>query len=56
MLAPNKLEEYTAAVHVQEAAIDNCWGFIDGTVRPICRPQKHQRVLYYNGHKKNPQH
>ena len=27
----------------------NCIGFIDGTVRPICRPTRHQRVCY-NGH------
>ena len=26
-------------------------GFIDGTVRPICRPQEMQRVVY-NGHKR----
>ena len=29
----------------------NCWGFIDGTVRPISCPGRHQRVLY-NSHKK----
>ena len=28
----------------------NCFGFVDGTVRPICRLTKHQRVVY-NGHK-----
>ncbi|XP_068692273.1 uncharacterized protein [Montipora foliosa] len=33
------------------AALDNCWGFIDGTVRPVCRPGLNQRVLY-NGHKR----
>ena len=27
------------------------WGFIDGTVRPICRPERHQRQ-FYNGHKR----
>ena len=31
--------------------MDNCWGFIDGTVRPICRPSRNQRVVY-NGHKR----
>ena len=30
--------------------LDNCWGFIDGTVRPLCRPGENQRILY-NGHK-----
>ena len=30
---------------------DNCWGFIDGTVRPICRPNVNQKIVY-NGHKR----
>lgn len=29
----------------------NCWGFIDGTARAICRPTVNQQ-LYYSGHKK----
>ena len=33
------------------AAIQNCWGFIDGKVRPISRPGRNQHVMY-NGHKK----
>ena len=33
------------------AALNNCCGFIDGTVRPISRPGKHQSLVY-NGHKK----
>ena len=28
-----------------------CFGFIDGTVRPIARPGENQRVVY-NGHKR----
>ena len=28
-----------------------CFGFIDGTVRPICRPQENQGIVY-NGHKR----
>lgn len=31
--------------------MDNCWGFIDGTVRPICRPSENQ-MEYYSGYKK----
>ena len=27
------------------------WGFVDGTVRPICRPSLSQRA-FYNGHKR----
>ena len=35
-LSPIKLEEYAAAIHDKGAAVDFCWGFVDGTVRPIC--------------------
>ena len=35
-----KLEQYAVAVAEKGAALDNCYGFIDGTVRPICRPPK----------------
>jgi hypothetical protein len=31
-------------------ALENRWGFVDGTVRPICCPTKNQKVAY-NGHK-----
>ena len=31
--------------------LENCWGFVDGTVRPLCRPGENQRIMY-NGHKK----
>ena len=50
-LQPCKLEEFAAAIHQQGAALNNCWGFIDGTVRPISRPGENQRVMY-NGHKR----
>ena len=33
------------------AALENCFGFVDGTVRPIARPDEHQRIMY-NGHKR----
>ena len=32
-------------------ALDDCWGFVDGTVRPVCRPSENQRAIY-NGHKR----
>ena len=50
-LAADKLTEYAVAVYGKCHALDNCWGFIDGTVRPICRPGENQRVVY-NGHKR----
>lgn len=50
-LMPVHLEEFATAIHDKGAALQNCWGFVDGTVRPICRPGQNQRCLY-NGHKK----
>ena len=50
-LTPIKLEEYCRAIKRKGAALHNFFGFIDGTVRPICRPTVNQRMLY-NGHKK----
>lgn len=51
LLNPNLLERYADAIHQKGGALDNCFGFIDGTVRPISRPNEHQRLLY-NGHKR----
>ena len=45
------LKNYATAIHSKGAALSNCWGFIDGTVRPVCRPRQNQRTLY-NGHKR----
>lgn len=50
-LSPDKLLEYAQAIEAKGSPLTNCWGFIDGTVRPICRPQHHQREVY-NGHKR----
>ena len=45
------LQKYANAVFNKGAALDNCFGFVDGTVRPICRPDQNQRIVY-NGHKR----
>ena len=50
-LQQNKLIEYAQAVHSKSHALENCWGFIDGTVRPICILGENQKVVY-NGHKR----
>ena len=50
-LTPENLQIFANAVFAKGAALDNCWGFIDGTVRPICRPTRNQRMVY-NGHKR----
>ena len=38
-LQPNQLYSYAEAVHRLGAPLGNCFGFIDGTVRGIARPQ-----------------
>ena len=50
-LTPANLRRYADAVHAKGAPLTNCWGFIDGTARPICRPSIHQRKVY-SGHKR----
>ena len=50
-LNSRSLQSYADAIHRKGAALNNVWGFVDGTIRPCSRPQTDQRVLY-NGHKK----
>ena len=45
------LNQYADAISNKGAALENCFGFIDGTVRPISRPVANQRIVY-NGHKR----
>ena len=51
LLSPPKLLQYAEAIEQAGAALSNCWGFVDGTVRPVCRPNENQRAIY-NGHKR----
>lgn len=51
LLNPLALQNYADFISRKGAALDNCFGFIDGTVRPICRPNENQRIVY-NGHKR----
>ncbi|XP_068690859.1 uncharacterized protein [Montipora foliosa] len=51
VLSPDDLQIYSDAVAAKGAALHDCFGFIDGTVRPICRPGEQQRILY-SGHKR----
>lgn len=44
-------QTYADAVHDKGAPLKNVFAFIDGTVRPMCRPKEGQRVVY-NGHKR----
>ena len=38
-------DAFSAAVHAKGAALQNCWWFIDGTVRPIARPTQNQNIM-----------
>jgi len=49
-LNPPLLESYADAIDSKGSPLCNCFGFIDGTVRPICWPDQNQRVVY-NWHK-----
>ena len=45
------LQTFSDPIYRKGAARGNVWGFLDGTVRPICRPKVQQRI-WYNGHKR----
>lgn len=51
VLSQPLLQLYSDTIAAKGSALDNCFGFVDGTVRPICRPAEHQRAVY-NGHKR----
>ena len=50
-LSPINLQQFANVIHEKGAALENCWGFVDGTVAQVCRPGLMQRILY-NGHKR----
>ena len=49
VLNPAALQIYSNAIADKGAALHNCFGFVDGAFRPVCRPGEHQKVIY-NGH------
>lgn len=51
ILDPLSLERYSNAITAKGSPLENCFGFIDGTVRPISKPGENQRIVY-NGHKR----
>lgn len=51
ILNPAALQLYANHINQMGAPLENCFGFIDGTVRPIARPGRNQRIVY-NGHKR----
>ena len=44
-LAPAELEKFAQAIHNVGAPFTNCWAFVNGTVRRICRPGEMKRIL-----------
>ena len=51
LLNSQALQEYATAISAQGSPLFNCFGFIDGTVRPISKPGQNQNIVY-NGHKR----
>ena len=51
LLSPANLQMYVDTITAKGAPLDNCFKFIDGTIRATARPEQHQRILY-NGHKR----
>ena len=47
----DNLMSFAGAIYAKGGALNNVWGFIDGTVRGISRPKVNQRSVY-NGHKR----
>ncbi|KAL3176380.1 hypothetical protein MRX96_039718 [Rhipicephalus microplus] len=50
-LTLDNLNVFSQAVHNRGAPLFNCWGFVDGTALPICRPSVDQSQ-YFSGHKR----
>ena len=50
-LSRDRLRHFAATIHDRGALLENCWGFIDGTVRPLCKRDQNQRILC-NRHKR----
>ena len=51
ILQSRYLRRRVAHKQLARTSLNNCFGFIDGTVRPISKPGERQRVMY-NGHKR----
>ncbi|XP_055329421.1 uncharacterized protein LOC129582055 [Paramacrobiotus metropolitanus] len=45
-LNEESLTTYAAAIEKKGGTVKNCFGFIDGTARPICRPKRLQRDCF----------
>ena len=50
-LSPQNLMFFANSIYQNGIALDNVWGFVDGTLRGIAHPVQNQRVTY-NGYKR----
>ena len=51
-LSKVNLKKYSDCIFAKGAPLDNCLGFIDGTLRGVARPGVDQKVMY-SGHKRH---
>ncbi|GAU94737.1 hypothetical protein RvY_06460 [Ramazzottius varieornatus] len=47
----NTLTTFTSKITARGAPLETCVGFIDGTMRPTCRPSRSQKAAF-SGHKR----
>ena len=45
------LQIYAQVISQRVSPLQNCFGFVDGTVRPIAKPDNNQRIVF-NTHKR----
>ena len=48
---PTSTANLSHVISQRWSPLQNCFGFVDVTVRPIARPDNNQRIVY-NGHKR----
>lgn len=46
ILSPDHLEMYTAAIMSRGSPVDNCFGFVDGSIWPITRPGENEQIVH----------
>lgn len=51
-LQQKQLQAFADAIHQKGDVLNNCWGFIDWTVRSVCRPGENQRKIMVKNHGK----
>lgn len=46
VLNPPALQIYAQVISQRGSPLQNCFGFVGGTVRPIAKPDNNQRIVY----------